>query len=146
MKGIVVGVDGSEGSVNAVKWAAEEARARGAPLNLVLAWHLPSTYLEAWAGMDETMISQLHGAAEHRLGDARAAAAANLEGLDVRSVVVQGAAPVVLLDAAADADLLVVGRRGHGGFTELLLGSTSQQCAHHTPCPIVVIPPRHADG
>jgi nucleotide-binding universal stress UspA family protein len=50
----------------------------------------------------------------------------------------------VLIDAVGEADLLVVGSRGHGGFTNLLLGSVSQQCAHHAPCPVVIVP--HHNG
>jgi nucleotide-binding universal stress UspA family protein len=55
--------------------------------------------------------------------------------------VVEGAPAPVLLEAAKGADLLVVGMRGHGGFVGLLLGSVSQQCAHHAPCPIAIVPP-----
>ena len=65
-----------------------------------------------------------------------------LEGLAVERRIVAGTAAPVLLDQAKDADLLVVGSRGHGGFAGLLLGSVSQQCAHHSTCPVVVVPPR----
>jgi nucleotide-binding universal stress UspA family protein len=57
----------------------------------------------------------------------------------VRARVVEGNAAQVLLDASDGADLLVVGSRGHGGFTEALLGSVSQHCVHHARCPVVVI-------
>ena len=60
--------------------------------------------------------------------------------VEVRPTVAEGPAAQVLLAAAAGAELLVVGSRGHGGFAGMLLGSVSQHCAHHAPCPVVVIP------
>jgi nucleotide-binding universal stress UspA family protein len=58
----------------------------------------------------------------------------------ITTTVKQGSASQALLKAAEDADLLVVGRRGHGGFIGLLIGSTAEQVAHHAPCPVVVVP------
>lgn len=144
MKGIVVGVDGSAGSKTALDWAAGEARLRGVPLTVVLAWQWPvSLYSGAgWTGVvDSELIEDLGKLAEQRLDEACVAAAASLDGLEVARSVVEGAAAPALLEAAQDADLLVVGTRGHGGFAGLLLGSVSQQCAHHSPCPIVIVPP-----
>jgi nucleotide-binding universal stress UspA family protein len=65
------------------------------------------------------------------------------DGVEVEQVTVEGAAPRVLLEQAEDAELLVVGSRGLGGFRGLLLGSVSQQCAHHAQCPVVVVPTPH---
>lgn len=65
------------------------------------------------------------------------------EGVEIEQRVVQGSAGGALVEAARDADLLVVGSRGHGGFVGLLLGSVSQQCVHHAPCPAVVV--RHPE-
>ena len=60
-------------------------------------------------------------------------------GCQIEQRVVQGAPAAVLVEQSRDADLLIVGSRGHGGFTELLLGSVSQQCAHHAECPVVIV-------
>jgi nucleotide-binding universal stress UspA family protein len=144
MAEVVVGVDGSEGSGHALEWAAQEARLRSAALKIVLAWQLPATLYTAagWGGFDQEVVADLGKLAEHRLDEVCTAAAPSLDGLTVERTVVEGAAAEVLIEAAAGADLLVVGTRGHGGFTGLLLGSVSQQCAHHSPCPIVIVPPR----
>ena len=58
---------------------------------------------------------------------------------EIERVVVEGSAAQALIDAVGEADVLVVGSRGHGGFTNLLLGSVSQQCAQHAPCPVVIV-------
>lgn len=142
MKGIVVGVDGSPGSKRALDWAAAEARLRGVPLKLVSAWHIPVGLYGGmgWAGIDSEVIGGLGELAEERLQKACEDASALLEGLEVERVVVEGLAAARLIEAASEAELLVVGTRGHGGFTGLLLGSVSQECAHHSPCPIVIVP------
>ncbi|HTO25585.1 MAG TPA: universal stress protein [Gaiellaceae bacterium] len=142
MSGIVVGVDGSPGSKRALEWAAAEARVRQLPLTLVHAWYPPFSAYGGigWAGADAQAISSLEELANDRLAAIRDEASAALEGLEVETVVVEGLAARTLLDAAADADLLVVGTRGHGGFVGLLLGSVSQECAHHSRCPIVIVP------
>jgi nucleotide-binding universal stress UspA family protein len=135
---IVVGVDGSEASVRALRWALEEARARHATLDVVHAWHLPPAggypYLAGYANLkvfEEDAHRVLAGVLER----------AGLEGAPgVEPIVVQDAAGRVLVDAAKGADLLVVGSRGRGGFTGLLLGSVSQYVAAHAPCPVAIIP------
>lgn len=144
MSGIVVGVDGSEGSKHALAWAAEEARLRHVPLTVLLTWQLPATFYTGavWVGMDSEVIDDLRKLAQQRLDDVCSELASLLEDVDVERRVVEGATAHSLIEAAEDADLLVVGTRGHGGFAGLLLGSVSQQCAHHSPCPIVIIPPR----
>jgi len=142
---IVVGIDGSDGSERALEWAAAEARTRNASLKLVTAWHLsPAMYSGiGWAGLDAEVIKGLREVAEQQLDETWKQHAKSLDGLDVERIVSEDAAAQALLDAAKGADLLVVGTRGHGGFTGLLLGSVSQQCAHHSPCPLVIVPPEH---
>ncbi len=143
MGAIVVGFDGSEGSLRALRWAADEGRLRSAQLRVVFAWEYP---VNLWAGAgwaipDGAMLSDFHELAEERLERALAEAGPALDGLQVERSVIEGAAAPALLEAAKGAELLVVGSRGHGGFAGLLLGSVSQQCAHHAPCPMVIIAP-----
>jgi nucleotide-binding universal stress UspA family protein len=144
MKGIVVGVDGSEGSKRAIEWAAAEARLRRTPLKLVSAWYPPAALYGGmgWGPMDGEFIDDLRTLAQRRLEDTCSELSTQLAGIEVERSVIEGAAATVLLDAATEAELLVVGTRGHGGFTGLLLGSVSQQCAHHSPCPVVIVPHR----
>ena len=78
-------------------------------------------------------------AADKTLGEAVAEVAGENPLAYVERVVTEGPAAQALVEAAEDADLLVVGSRGHGGFTGLLLGSVSQQCAHHAPCAVVIV-------
>jgi nucleotide-binding universal stress UspA family protein len=145
MHGIVVGVDGSDGSRRALEWAADEARRRGTPLTVVYAWH-PSVAVYAgsgWTAVDESLFEDLLRAARERLDHACAQVAPALEGLDVEVKVIEGATAPALMDEASDAEMLVVGTRGHGGFAGLLLGSVSAQCAHHCSCPLVIVPSPH---
>jgi nucleotide-binding universal stress UspA family protein len=137
---IVVGVDGSEGSRRALRWAAEEAGLRQASLLVVTVWQYPVfTTIPAFGVMppSEEMSREAEAGLRALLGEE------NLVGRDDLTVlesIMQGPAAPALLDAAADADLLVLGSRGHGGFKGLLLGSVSQACVAHAPCPVVIVP------
>jgi nucleotide-binding universal stress UspA family protein len=130
---IVAGVDGSESSKAALRWALRQAELTGAAVDAVTAWDIPVTY--GWTPIPDS--ADLEGAARKMLSDVLAEVAG--AGAEVRPLVVQGNAARVLLDAAKGADLLVVGTRGHGGFTEALLGSVSQHCVHHAACPVVIV-------
>jgi nucleotide-binding universal stress UspA family protein len=141
MAKIVVGVDGSEDSKNAFRWAVEEARLRGAPVVALLAWEtsLPPPDLTPAPPPDFAgFVSEL----QDRALDSVAAVVREVVGEDatvtVEPAAVEGPPASVLIEAARDADLLVVGSRGHGGFAGLLLGSVSQQLAQHAPCPLVI--------
>ena len=94
----------------------------------------------AWAIPNEGELGEYGRRALERLDSLLHAQAAELAGVEVERSAVHGAAAPVLLEAARGAAELVVGTRGHGGFMGLLLGSVSQQCAHHAPCPIVLVP------
>jgi nucleotide-binding universal stress UspA family protein len=133
---IVVGVDGSESSIDALHWAAGQARLTGAPLEVVSAWEYPVTY--GWSPpWPENFDPET---------EARVALAEIVErelgpdpGLEVRQTVVEGHPAPVLLEVAKKAALLVVGSRGHGAFSGMLLGSVSEHSASHSVCPVVVV-------
>ena len=139
MNGVVVGVDGSPGSMTALRFALEEARLRGTTLHLVAAWQFPAMAYAGGAGVGVTDLSaELNTRAGQAIDEA-------LEAVDVADVaveqhVLEGHPASVLLDAGAGADLLVVGSRGLGGFARMLLGSVGHEVTHHAPCPTVIVP------
>jgi nucleotide-binding universal stress UspA family protein len=136
---IVVGVDASEGSRAALRWAFDEARLRACPLDVVTVWQYPVlTTLPAFGALPP--IEDLSTEAETSLTQVLAEeGVASTDAVAVSTVVAEGAAAAALLETATDADLLVVGSRGHGGFTGMLLGSVSQHVVSHAPCPVVVV-------
>jgi len=132
---IVVGVDGSESSKAALRWALRQGRLTGAVVEAVTAWEFTMVY-----GYPAPIIDvNFEEIATEVVRDAITEATGGAETSLLRCRVAQGNAASVLLDASAGADLLVVGSRGHGGFVEALLGSTGQHCVHHATCPVVVI-------
>lgn len=146
---VVVGVDASPGSLRALEWAVEEARLRRASLCVVHAWMLPliEALPEPWVvgspspgPSDDEVHGHVEAAARDVLSASVDRARSKAPELEIVGELAEGRAPVALLEAAADADLLVVGSRGRGGFAGLLLGSVSAQCVHHAPCPVVVVP------
>ena len=139
MSTIVVGVDGSEESRGALRWALGEAELRGATVRAVHAWSLPIAFGGPTMPPQTLDPSALRDHARESLDAAVDEVAGESPALAVERVVEQGAAADVLVRAAEHADLLVVGSRGHGGFSGLLLGSVSQQCAQHAPCAVVIV-------
>ena len=137
---VVVGFDGSPESEVALRFAADEARMRGAPLRIVHAWEpSASGYLgEAFAPTPDAFVE-----AERRADVVLRAALEELRGetVEVEALAEEGGPAGVLLEQAADAALLVVGSRGLGGAKRLLLGSVSQHLAHHATCPLVIVRP-----
>lgn len=158
MTRIVVGVDGSPTAEQALRWALAEAQLRpAATLRVVHAYTVPGArnhapYADAFidAGIvqrrgdlertqrdeDETHIRQAADQLVERLLDRVEARAT---GVEIVPVSVANDPATTLIDMSRDADLLVVGNRGRGGFKGLLLGSVSQQCLHHARCPVAVI-------
>lgn len=136
---IVVGFDGSPPSHRALRWAAAEATQRGVRLDVVHAWTAPyplstNELFQDPSPFEESARNFVDRAVASIVTDDPAPR-------DVRAVLVNDNAASALLNAAEGAELLVVGSRGHGGFTGLLLGSVSQHCVHHSRCPVAVIPP-----
>ncbi|GAA0529203.1 universal stress protein [Saccharopolyspora subtropica] len=134
---IVVGVDGSESSRNALRWALQQAALTGAVVHAVCAWEFPAFY--SWEGgplppddFEESARRSLDDAVDEVERETGPPA-------PIERHLTHGHAAQALLDAAADADLLVVGSRGHGSFYGALLGSVSQRCAVHAQCPVVIV-------
>src|SRR5664279_3826159 len=129
---VVVGVDGSEGSQRALRWAAEYARMSGAPLQAVMAWDMPTNYGMPAIYDDVDFTKDAEAKLEQTL-----AAAGDLPTLDHR--VEQGHPAAVLAAASKQAQLLVIGSHGHGVFAASLLGSVSHKCIQHAHCSVVVV-------
>lgn len=134
---VVVGVDGSDSSRDALRWAARQARLTGATLHVVTTWEYPLSY--GWAGVPEGFDPE--GDARAMLQDAVREVVGDDPAVSVRLSVLEGHPAAVLVAAAEKADVLVVGSRGHGAFAALLLGSVGEHCAHHAACPLVIIRP-----
>lgn len=135
---IIVGVDASEHAGRAVRWAVEEARIRDADLEVVHAVHQPDI-----AAMPAILPMPTHEQLEqagHQVVD-ELLAEVDTAGLTVTRAVRSGGAAGVICREAEDADLVVVGARGLGGFRGLLLGSVTQQVVAHSPKPVVVVVP-----
>jgi nucleotide-binding universal stress UspA family protein len=145
MRRIVVGVDGSEHGDAALAFAAEEARLRGAELEVLLAWP-PVLTTGHWVPVEEES-SPLKEPMELLDEVVRRVLGPEVDVPIVRSTPLEAPAPA-LLEASGRADLLVVGSRGRGGFKGLLLGSVGQQCVVHAHCPVVIVPAprRHLSG
>ncbi|PPK67008.1 universal stress protein [Actinokineospora auranticolor] len=136
---VVVGIDGSDTSLTATKWAADEARRRGTTLSLVHACVPPAVRHPTTLASQADYIDALTDHGRVWLREARAVARHAAPGLPVRQDLRVGQAAAVVLEAAERAALVVVGSRGLGGFRALTVGSVSTAVAHHASCPVVVI-------
>jgi nucleotide-binding universal stress UspA family protein len=142
---LVLGIDGSPKSRPAVVAAFAEAAARGATLHAVHSWQRVSwTVLDAMP--QATSGATVHGAnvdeeaARAVISEAVVGVAADYPGVKVVEQLIEGHPVHVLTQAAEGADLLIVGRRGGGGFASLRLGSVSRGVLHHAPCPVMIVP------
>ena len=142
MSVIVVGVDDSAGAKEALRFAREEADLREATLRAVHTWrygYIGATGLEGRIPAVGAELHEFRDAAAAGLDATLREAIPDAGSVEIEQRVVEGAPAAVLVEESRGADLLVVGSRGHGGFAQLLLGSVSQQCAHHAECPVVII-------
>jgi nucleotide-binding universal stress UspA family protein len=135
MREVVVGVDGSEHSRFALKWASDEAKHRGVTLRILFAQISDPEYVPAWYEPDSADLS----AGQAIVDDAVGLVATRHPGLLVHAEVAEWPPSLVLTLASRSADLLVVGARGKGGFKELVLGSVSDQCIQYAHCPVAVV-------
>ena len=134
---IVVGVDGSEQSVQALRWAQRLAASTGARLDAVAAWQFPVA--AAWGTAAIPMNLDPEHDMEKVLTETIDAVFATDRPAGLRLIVEQGHPARVLVDRSAGALMVVVGSRGHGGFAGLLLGSVSAYVAEHARCPVLVV-------
>lgn len=133
---IVVGVDGSEASLDALKWASRQAELTGGEIEVIVAWEFPVQYgVGAMYAEDFDPEADAHQMLEGVIQTVRQ----EHPDLTVHTHVSEGHPAPTLIGAARDADLLVVGSRGHGAFVGMLLGSVSEHCVTHAPCPVVVV-------
>jgi nucleotide-binding universal stress UspA family protein len=132
---VVVGVDGSDGGKAALEWAVHQAELTHSKLLVVAAWHLPTSYGFPVLLDDTDLASNARDAAEAALRDV----VGDRQHVPVRVDVIEGDPRAVLVAAAVEADLLVVGASGHGELTGMLAGSVAEHCVHHAPCPVVVV-------
>lgn len=133
-KRVVVGVDGSEHSKGALRWAVDYARDAGASVDAVTAWRFPTTYGLATLVPD----IDLEDEARHMLTESLEKIVGDAPGVPVQQLVGEGPPASVLLRAAEGADLLVIGSRGLGSFKSAVLGSVSLSCVLNAPCPVLV--------
>ncbi|MCW2701421.1 MAG: putative universal stress protein [Blastococcus sp.] len=137
--GVLVGHDGSTCAQEALVWAARLAGRAGLDLHVVRAWGLTTAPRPAtWKPGFVPPMTEYEQAVRDEL-DAHVTVAALEPSVRVRTHVLHRPPVKGLIEAAKSADLLVVGARGGGGFAGLLLGSVSDQCVHHAPCPVTVV-------
>ncbi|HET7486898.1 MAG TPA: universal stress protein [Acidimicrobiales bacterium] len=138
---IVVGVDGSAPSKAALHWALDEARRRGASVEAVYVWQYPSVALERFGATSVPVMraEDLEKAAQQVVDEVVSGLSEEDRATGLTTRLERGHPADALLAAAKDAELLVVGSRGLGGFKGMLLGSVSNHVAHHASVPVVVI-------
>ena len=159
MDKIVVGIDGSENSLAALRWALDLAERTAVPLDAVTVWEQPVNYgavppvgapAMTYGAMatepDEEVRHAIRDEARQTLANALRACGAESRSVEVRTHDVEGHAGPVLTEMAGKDDLLVVGRSGHGALVGMLMGSVAQHVAGHSACPVVTVPGARAAG
>ena len=144
---VVVGVDGSEESVAALAWARRYAAATGARVRAMMAWHYPGAV--GGPPMEKAPDSVHHQTEEQEreaLSEAVSKAYGGPAPAGVEATLGYGHASQVLIEASKEADLLVVGRRGHRAFAGMMVGSVSLHCVSGAACPVVVVRSAHEQG
>jgi nucleotide-binding universal stress UspA family protein len=136
---VAVGVDGSAGSIAALGWAAKYAEATGAAVRAILAWHYPAAAGVVPLGAPAKITAEVEQEMREHLDQAIAAAYPGTDGARPEAVISTGHPAEVLIDESKNADLLVVGHRGHGAFAGLHIGSVSMHCVTSAACPVVVV-------
>jgi nucleotide-binding universal stress UspA family protein len=134
---IVVGVDGSEASNEALRWAANQAKLTGSTLRAITCWRVPNTFYGG--GVPGALERDLAGDSQKALDDIVTQVLGQEAPAGLQATAVEGHAAPVLIEAAESAELLVLGSRGRGAFAGMLLGSVSDYCVSHAPCPVVVV-------
>jgi len=140
MEKIVVGIDGSEASKHALRWAVEDARARGAEVVALHAYEVPVPAPDTVPAPPVDLpglTAGVHDEAQQYVTKVVDEVVGNSMSVDVAPIAVEDPPAKALLDASRDADLLVVGSHGHG-LSGLLLGSVSLECAQHAACPVLI--------
>ncbi len=140
MPGIVVGIDGSGHSQRALEWAIKEAALRHTSLTVLTVDQAVAGF---WGGtlhyaQDETRTEKAQEAAQAEVDKTLATLSDHPESVTVKAI--HGLPAEELINASADADMVVIGSRGGGGFSQMVMGSVANQVVHHAHCPVVVIP------
>jgi nucleotide-binding universal stress UspA family protein len=142
MSRIVVGIDDSPGSRAALRWALGYAEATGGEIDAVLAYDSGLAWVDVGSDYQSSWVEHAARTAREQLDHVLDDVAPEPRSVTITAEVVESPPSEALVDLAKDADLLVVGTRGRGGFAGLLLGSVSQRCVERAPCPVVVVPDR----
>ena len=129
---IVVGIDGSASSIDALRWAVRQAQLTGSVVEALMVWQYPG-------GVVPAGVEDFEAESRRALDGAIEGAFSGAPPVDVTRVVEEGEPAITLVDRATHAALLVIGSRGHGAFVGMLIGSVSQYCVTHAHCPVVVL-------
>ncbi|TDD86883.1 universal stress protein [Saccharopolyspora karakumensis] len=132
---VVVGVDGSQESVRALRWAADHVRQVGGILHAITVWHQPVQFGYRLPSTD----AELEKQGRQALDSALAQVKPDFPNLDIKAKLIRGQVTDEFVKLSRQADLLVVGNKGHGAFTGMLVGSVAMKIVHHAACPVTVV-------